>query len=840
MTDTHFNEPIDKSKPLSGTGRRGFEVPPEVQQKVIDIIIEEARKMGFNNRDLAYYIAIAKRESSFNPDAANPNGTASGIAQVIDKTAATYGVNDSNRFDARSSIKAGLGYFRDLKAETIKDYGSAAGKFEPLIYYRYHYGEFSTRNREMVPVGNGKRKKETWHPKEFSELEQNKRYPDSKTVVDEADRIEAILNASHGLVVQLNDIMGKPMGSRKVIVVTKTPKPAGPAKPPAATAPAKPTAKPPAPAPAPSPEADATPAPAPSAVPAWNSPQSAPSAEPAAATSASGLSGEAGPIASPSAPANVDGDASPAATPAQPAAAPGADTASVPVANAAADSAPAPADEGIEWEVSAKEVTTGADGKVPEISSESQEPVVILIPRIDVEAYNDAVSKEGMPEDGNQHVLQTHDGEQIAQAFPAPDNGWKPTPENTGGAAPAAEPAPTPAPAAAPAPAPKPAPKPAPPAKPPAPTNVFDAAAQAAKDKAAPKPTPSREITFEDIIAAVKKDLGWNAVYMTSFAYVKQFYTRPKFPETPLSTPTSAPGPARQQVIGSSLPNKDTKKLKVEEKVQTAEQPAVKPVAASTDAPWMPFALKEQGKEGAEKVIENRDSHKTNPEWKAQRAARDAAKKAEKAAQKQLGIEQKKKPADAGKVAELQATIASQQKAYADADAEMLKIEQRFNNPDIVKYLQTTTLDRDTARDDGTAWCSSFTNWCMEQAGYIGTDNALAESWKNWGEQLSEPRYGAITVVTRSAKPEYHVGFYTGTTEKNVEDGVEEVEVKGKDGTITKKTKKKFRKVKMVRLLSGNFSRMVRDFAGWTVDPADDPALHLVSYRWPTEKEKRK
>jgi hypothetical protein len=77
--------------------------------------------------------------------------------------------------------------------------------------------------------------------------------------------------------------------------------------------------------------------------------------------------------------------------------------------------------------------------------------VVILIPRIDVEAYNDAVSKEGMPEDGNQHVLQTHDGEQIAQAFPAPDNGWKPTPENTGGATPAPAPTPTAAPTPAPA-----------------------------------------------------------------------------------------------------------------------------------------------------------------------------------------------------------------------------------------------------------------------------------------------------------------------------------------------------------------------------------------------------
>ena len=818
MTDTHFNEPIDKSKPLSGTGRHGFEVPPEVQQKVLDIIIEEARKMGFNNRDLAYYIAIAKRESSFNPDAANPKGTASGIAQVIDKTAATYGVNDSNRFDARSSIKAGLGYFRDLKAQTIKDYGSAAGKFEPLIYYRYHYGEFSTRNLEMVPVGNGKRKKEVWHNKEFSELEQNKRYPDSKTVVDDAERIEAILNAAHGLVVQLNDIMGKPMNNRKVIVVTKTPKPAGPTKPPAATAPATPPAKSAEAAPAPAPANDA--APAPSADPAPGTPQSAPSVEPAPAESAS----------APSASADAPVAASPAATPALPAAAPDADTASMPAA---------PADKSIEWEVSAKEVTTGADGKVPEISSDSQEPVMILIPRIDYEAYNDAVSKEGMPEDGNEHVLQTHDGEQVAQAIPVPDDGWKPTPENTGGTPPAPASAATPAAASTPTPAPPPKPAP-PPAKPSAPTNVFDAAAQAAKDKAAPKPAPSREITFEDIVAAVKKDLGWNAVYLTSFAYIKQFYTRPKFPEAPLTTLASAPGPARQQVIGSSLPNKDTKKLKVEEKVETAEQPVVKPVAVSGDAPWMPFALKEQGKEGAEKVIENRDDHKTNPEWKAQHAARDAAKKAEKAAQKQLGIEQKKKPADDAKVAELRTTIASQQKAYADADAEMLKIEQRFNNPDIVKYLQTTTLDRDAARDDGTSWCSSFTNWCMEQAGYIGTDDAQAASWKNWGEQLSEPRYGAITVVTRSTKPEYHVGFYTGMTEKNVADGVEEVEVKGKDGTITKKTKKKFKKVKMVRLLSGNFSRMVRDFAGWTVDPADDPALHLVSYRWPTEKDKRR
>jgi hypothetical protein len=213
--------------------------------------------------------------------------------------------------------------------------------------------------------------------------------------------------------------------------------------------------------------------------------------------------------------------------------------------------------------------------------------------------------------------------------------------------------------------------------------------------------------------------------------------------------------------------------------------------------------------------------------------------KAEIAAQKQLGIEQKKKPVDGAKVTELQAAITSQQKAYADADAEMLKIEQRFNNPDIVKYLQTTSLDRDTARDDGTSWCSSFTNWCMEQAGYIGTDDAgrVVEKLGRGAERAALRRHYRGHPLRETGIPCW---FLHRHERKNVADGVEEVEVKGKDGTITKKTKKKFRKVKMVRLLSGNFSRMVRDFAGWTVDPADDPALHLVSYRWPTEKEKRK
>ena len=100
-SETHYNEPIDTSKSLSGVGRHGWQVPAEVQQKVIDIIIEEAGNLKFNKRDLAYYIAIAKRESQFNPDAANEGGTASGVAQVTNDTGKTYHVDDKNRFVAQ-------------------------------------------------------------------------------------------------------------------------------------------------------------------------------------------------------------------------------------------------------------------------------------------------------------------------------------------------------------------------------------------------------------------------------------------------------------------------------------------------------------------------------------------------------------------------------------------------------------------------------------------------------------------------------------------------------------------------------------------------------------------
>lgn len=95
------------------------------------------------------------------------------------------------------------------------------------------------------------------------------------------------------------------------------------------------------------------------------------------------------------------------------------------------------------------------------------------------------------------------------------------------------------------------------------------------------------------------------------------------------------------------------------------------------------------------------------------------------------------------------------------------------HNPRILEYHRTTSLSRADAGSDETPWCSSFVNWVMTQAGYRGTDNALAVSWLRWGRALEEPRRGAIMVVRRKSSggdratgssSGNHVGFFVRST----------------------------------------------------------------------------
>ena len=85
-------------------------------------------------------------------------------------------------------------------------------------------------------------------------------------------------------------------------------------------------------------------------------------------------------------------------------------------------------------------------------------------------------------------------------------------------------------------------------------------------------------------------------------------------------------------------------------------------------------------------------------------------------------------------------------------------------NPRVVQYLQSTTLPAPLAQTDETFWCSAFVNWCVEQAGFEGTDSARARSWSAWGKGIDQPTRGCIVVFERpeGGSTAGHVGFFMG------------------------------------------------------------------------------
>ncbi len=82
------------------------------------------------------------------------------------------------------------------------------------------------------------------------------------------------------------------------------------------------------------------------------------------------------------------------------------------------------------------------------------------------------------------------------------------------------------------------------------------------------------------------------------------------------------------------------------------------------------------------------------------------------------------------------------------------------HNPRIIEYHQTTTYKATT---DEVAWCSSFVNWCIQQAGLQGTRSAAAITWKEWGQTLAPPQIGCIVVLKRydpNNPDAAHVAFF--------------------------------------------------------------------------------
>ncbi|EKM0475071.1 TIGR02594 family protein [Escherichia coli] len=77
---------------------------------------------------------------------------------------------------------------------------------------------------------------------------------------------------------------------------------------------------------------------------------------------------------------------------------------------------------------------------------------------------------------------------------------------------------------------------------------------------------------------------------------------------------------------------------------------------------------------------------------------------------------------------------------------------------EIVQYWKD--IKRGGIKDDETPWCAAFTGAMLERAGIRSTRFESTNSYLDWGNELKEPAYGCIAILSRSGGG--HVGFVVG------------------------------------------------------------------------------
>jgi uncharacterized protein (TIGR02594 family) len=82
-----------------------------------------------------------------------------------------------------------------------------------------------------------------------------------------------------------------------------------------------------------------------------------------------------------------------------------------------------------------------------------------------------------------------------------------------------------------------------------------------------------------------------------------------------------------------------------------------------------------------------------------------------------------------------------------------------FGWPVLVREAREYIGTNPTART--TLWCATFMNLVLAKVGYAGTNSDAAKSFAAYGHRISEPRVGAIAVLTRGRNGG-HVGVVSG------------------------------------------------------------------------------
>ena len=91
-----------------------------------------------------------------------------------------------------------------------------------------------------------------------------------------------------------------------------------------------------------------------------------------------------------------------------------------------------------------------------------------------------------------------------------------------------------------------------------------------------------------------------------------------------------------------------------------------------------------------------------------------------------------------------------------------------INSPRVMKYSKEIGLT--WIKDDETAWCALFVNWCLKKAGKPNTGAVNARSFLKYGVSTTAPVLGDIVILWRGSKTGTlgHVGFFIHDTKNYI------------------------------------------------------------------------
>ena len=119
--------------------------PEWLRHAGIRAIVAESRASGLGNMETAVLLAIADRESGFNPLARAQGTSACGLFQFVERTGRAYGLRPEKCTDPRENARAGIRHFRDALRAISRDLAGleSSERLVPMFrlsYCRHHDG----------------------------------------------------------------------------------------------------------------------------------------------------------------------------------------------------------------------------------------------------------------------------------------------------------------------------------------------------------------------------------------------------------------------------------------------------------------------------------------------------------------------------------------------------------------------------------------------------------------------------------------------------------------------------------------------------------------------------